>query len=108
MLSTSPSAVYEAIAAEPGIVLLDFSAEWCAPCRAMDPVLDRLEAEEADLTMIRVDVEEVPELQRDFEVMSFPTLMFFVAGEMRQRLVGARGIGPLREELAQLRDYDDR
>lgn len=108
MLHTEPSAVLETIAAQPGIVLLDFSAEWCAPCRALDPVLDQLEAEAADLTVIRIDVEEMPELQRDFSVMSFPTMIFFVDGEIRQRLVGARGIGPLREELAQLREHDNR
>jgi thioredoxin 1 len=95
--------VRETIAADAGIVLVDFSAEWCPPCRMLDPIIDQLAAETPDLTVIRIDIDATPELVREFDVMSFPTLIFFVGGKLRQRLVGARGIAPLREELEQLR-----
>jgi thioredoxin 1 len=100
---TTTDAARETIAATTGIVLVDFSAEWCPPCRMLDPVVDRLAAETPDLTLLRVDIDASPELARQYDVMSFPTLIFFVDGEPRRRLVGARGIGPLREELEQVR-----
>jgi thioredoxin 1 len=102
MLYTDAFAVREALASAPGVVLIDFSAEWCAPCRALEPVLDQLEAETPDLTVVRVDVDDVPDLAAEYGVMSFPTLLFFTDGQLQQRLVGARGISALREELAQL------
>jgi thioredoxin 1 len=95
--------VLETIATTEGVVLLEFSAEWCPPCRMLEPIVERLAAEAPDLTVLRIDVDAAPELARSYDVMSFPTLMFFVGGELRRRVVGARGIGPLREELEQLR-----
>ena len=103
MLHTETINARETIASSTGIVLLDFSAEWCPPCRMLAPVVDQLEAEAPDLTVLRLDLDAAPELVREYDVMSFPTLIFLVDGEARQRPVGARGIAPLREELEQLR-----
>jgi thioredoxin 1 len=93
----------ERLAATPGILLVDFTAEWCPPCRALAPVLGQLDAETADVTVVSVDVDAEPELASRFGVMSFPTMLFFVAGEPIHRLVGARGLGSLREELVRVR-----
>ena len=105
---TTAGLARETIVAADGIVLLDFTAEWCPPCRQLAPVLDQLDAETSDLTVLTVDVDTAPELAVEYDVMSFPTMLFFVDGELRKRLVGARGISPLREELQQLREPDDR
>src|SRR5262245_32742040 len=103
MPNATASEVREIVAASEGIVLVDFSAEWCPPCRMLDPVVDQLAAEAPDVTLVRVDVDASPELAREYDVMSFPTLIFFTDGRPSQRLVGARGIAALREELEQVR-----
>jgi thioredoxin 1 len=103
VMHTQASVARETVASSSGIVLLEFSAEWCPPCRMLDPIIDRLAAESPDLTVLRIDVDASPDIAREHGVMSFPTLVFFVDGRARHRLVGARGIGPLREELEQLR-----
>jgi thioredoxin 1 len=94
----------ETIGATPGITLVDFTAEWCAPCRMLAPVLEQLAAETDDLTVLKVDADESWEVAATFDVMSFPTLAFFVDGHEVHRLVGARGLGSLREELARVRE----
>jgi thioredoxin 1 len=103
MTHAHANAVRELIGATEGIVLVDFSAEWCPPCRMLDPVVEQLAAESPDVTLVRVDVDASPALTREHDVMSFPTLIFFVDGRPAQRLVGARGIAALREELEQVR-----
>jgi len=103
MTHTSANAVRELIGATEGIVLVDFTAEWCPPCRMLDPIVDQLAAEAPDVTLVRVDIDATPELTREYDVMSFPTLLFFVGGRPAHRLVGARGIAALREELEQVR-----
>jgi thioredoxin 1 len=93
----------ERLGTTPGILLVDFTAEWCPPCRALAPVLEQLDAESDDVTVVSVDVDAEPELAARFGVMSFPTMLFFVAGDPVHRLVGARGLGSLREELLRVR-----
>ena len=81
-------------------VVVDVTAEWCGPCKAMEPVLDELARAEGErLLVVSVDVEEAPDVVRRLGVMSFPTLLVLDHGEERARLVGARGLGRLREDL---------
>jgi thioredoxin 1 len=103
MQYTDENNARETIAASAGIVLADFSAQWCAPCRMLEPIVDRLDTENPDVTVLEIDVDASLGLAREYDVMSFPTLIFFVDGRPCRRIVGARGIAPLREELEQLR-----
>jgi thioredoxin 1 len=59
------------------IVLVDFWAEWCGPCRQFAPVFEQASADNPDLVFGKVDTESQPELQMAFNVMSIPTLMIF-------------------------------
>jgi thioredoxin 1 len=104
VLEADSATANEMIASNQGITLVDFTATWCAPCRALSPVLDQLAAQTEDLTVVKVDVDDSPEFASAYGVMSFPTLMFFLDGQPVHRLVGSRGLGSLREELQRVRD----
>lgn len=71
-------------------VLLDFWAEWCGPCRMLAPVLDQIAAERTDIKVGKVNVDEQPELARQFGVMSIPTLVVMKNGEAVAQSVGVQ------------------
>jgi thioredoxin 1 len=93
---TNPLAFREAVAATDGVVLVDFTAAWCPPCRLIEPILEQLATEHDDLTIMTVDVDESPAVAAAYGVMSMPTLMFFAAGEPVHRVIGARGLPAMR------------
>ncbi|WP_030684994.1 thioredoxin [Streptomyces sp. NRRL B-1347] len=82
-------------------VLVQFTAEWCGPCRQLAPVLGELAAQEAErLKVVRVDVDRNPETTVAYGVLSTPTLMVFRDGEPVWQAVGARAKRKLVAELA--------
>lgn len=75
-------------AAEP--VLVDFAARWCAPCKALEPVLEALAAEYAGrMTFARIDVERAPVTVERFGVRAMPTMLLFKHGRVVRQVVGA-------------------
>jgi thioredoxin 1 len=72
-----------------GVVLVDFWAEWCAPCRRIAPIVDEL-AEQYDgrLTVAKVNVDENPETPVRFMVRGIPTLLLFKDGDLKETVVG--------------------
>jgi len=72
------------------LVLVDFFATWCGPCKMMAPVIDQL-AEEMDgkAKIFKVDVDEARDLAAKYRIMSVPTLMFFKNGEVVDQIMGA-------------------
>lgn len=71
-------------------VLVDFWAEWCGPCKVMEPVLEQLAEEMKDqLVIAKLDVDANPERSQAFNVMSIPTMMLFKGGQPVEQLVGA-------------------
>jgi thioredoxin 1 len=80
----------EALIANEGLVLLDFWAEWCGPCRAIAPVLAELaEASEGRVTLMKVNVDENPGLAARYGIRSIPTILFVKQGAVVDRVVGA-------------------
>jgi thioredoxin 1 len=95
----------EEVLASPVPVLVDFTADWCPPCRMIAPVLAAVAAErEGELRVVSLDVDHNPDTTAAYGVMSMPTLMLFRAGEPLLSLVGARSrqrlLGELDEALA--------
>lgn len=82
-------------------VLVEFTADWCPPCRQMAPVLRALAAEEADrLKVVQLNVDQNPETTNAYKVLSMPTFMVFRGGEPVKAMVGARPKRRLLEELS--------
>ncbi|EMF54213.1 trxA2 protein [Streptomyces bottropensis ATCC 25435] len=82
-------------------VLVEFTADWCPPCRQMGPVLSALAAEEGGrLKVVQLDVDTSPETTNAYRVMSMPTFMVFKGGEPLKSMVGARPKRRLLDELA--------
>ncbi len=71
-------------------VLVDFWASWCGPCQALAPTIDEIADEQPGIKVGKVNVDEQPELARQFRVMSIPTLMVFKNGDLVRREVGGR------------------
>ncbi|WP_323178458.1 MULTISPECIES: thioredoxin family protein [unclassified Streptomyces] len=82
-------------------VLVEFTADWCPPCRQMGPVLSALAAEEGErLKVVQLDVDTNPETTNAYRVLSMPTFMVFRGGRPVKSMVGARPKRRLLEELA--------
>ncbi len=71
-------------------VLLDFWATWCGPCRMVGPIVSEIADERDDIKVGKVDVDEQPELARQFGIMSIPTLIVVKNGKLVNKAVGAR------------------
>ena len=80
----------EALVATQGLVMIDFWAEWCGPCRAIAPVREELaEASEGRVTLMKVNIDENPGLAARYGVRSIPTILFFKGAAVVERVVGA-------------------
>ena len=84
----------------PGKVLVDFWAEWCGPCRMIGPVLEEISGDYPEVTFLKLNVDESPEVAQQFNVMNIPSILAFEGGELKQRIVGAMPKTKLVEELA--------
>lgn len=63
------------------LVLVDFFATWCGPCKMLTPVLEDLAQDRSDVKIVKIDIDQNPELSKKFAIMSVPTLMIFKNGK---------------------------
>jgi thioredoxin 1 len=81
-------------------VLVDFWAEWCPPCRVIEPILERLATDLSGRVLItKINSDENPEISARYRVLGLPTLLLFVGGEPVTSIIGARSLRSLRTEL---------
>ena len=80
-------------------VLVDFWASWCGPCMALAPTIDEIAQEQNQVKVGKVNVDEEPELARQYRIMSIPTLMVFRGGESVRREVGGKSKAEILEMI---------
>jgi thioredoxin 1 len=88
------------------IVLVDFWASWCGPCRSFGPVYERVSEKHTDIVFAKVDTEAEPELAGAFGVMSIPTVMVVREGVVLYSQPGALPEAALEDLVRQVRDVD--
>lgn len=79
---------FKASIAQDKLVVVDFFATWCGPCKMLSPLLDKFDAEYADVEFIKVDVDELGAVAAENEVLAMPTVLFFKKGEVVGKVVG--------------------
>ena len=83
---------------ENDVVLVDFHADWCGPCKMLEPTVEAIAAE-TDAAVAKVDIDDHQEIAREFQVQGVPTLYLFAGGEPSQRWVGVQDQGTLVEAI---------
>ena len=97
-VEATESTFEQEVVASEGKVLVDFWAEWCGPCHAVAPVLDRI-ADEQQLKLVKVNIDEEQGLAQRFGIASIPTMILFENGEPQAAAVGALPKGALERVL---------
>ena len=71
-----------------GIAIVDFWADWCGPCRMIAPILEEVDREISDVTVMKVNVDKEPALADRFSINAIPTLLFFKDGQLVKQKTG--------------------
>jgi thioredoxin 1 len=74
---------------KPGLVVVDYFATWCGPCKIISPIFEQLKDKYPNVTFLKVDVDEADEIAQERQIQSMPTFQFFVAGNMVEEFHGA-------------------
>lgn len=80
-----------------GTVVVDFYAPWCGPCRSQAPILETLQAEMPEIKVVKINVDETPDLAATYGVMSIPTLLIFRSGTQTDKAVGLHSLAELKQ-----------
>ncbi|MDR0850258.1 MAG: thioredoxin [Christensenellaceae bacterium] len=91
---------FEKVIKSKSVVMIDFFATWCGPCKMLSPILEQIANEnEVDIGIAKLDIDESLEIAKQFGVMSVPTMIIFKDGDEIERLVGLKQKAQIIETL---------
>ena len=100
MAKIATNTSFDELLADGKLVIVDFWATWCGPCRMLSPLLDEVEEEMADkITVVKVNVDDADEIAMRYRIMTIPTLLFFKNGQLVDKSVGAMPKSALVEKI---------
>jgi len=82
-----------------GPMLIKFGAQWCSPCKSIQPTLDKIEQEFNNVSFVKVDIDNSPELAVEYSIRSIPALIFIRDGVEIKRQVGNATFNQLKEQM---------
>lgn len=97
---------FEETVTKEGVVVLDFWAQWCGPCKRFGPIFEKVSDQHTDVVFGKVDTEAQPELAGALEIQSIPTLMVFRDGVLLAREAGMLPEKPLYDLIQEAKDLD--
>ncbi|MCC8026201.1 MAG: thioredoxin [Clostridium sp.] len=93
----------QAVNAGDDLVVVDFFATWCGPCKMLGPVVERMAEKYTDVHFYKVDIDEEPDLAERFRVMSVPTLMYIKRGQALDKSVGVVSPAEMENTISKLK-----
>lgn len=97
VLEINATSFSEQVEQHQGLVLVDFFADWCGPCKMIAPIVEEIAAEFSNLKVIKINADSAQELMRQFGIRGIPTLLLFKDGKVIATKVGALSLPQLRE-----------
>lgn len=76
-----------------GLVVVDFFATWCGPCKMIAPLIEKFSQQHPEAKFVKVDTDEVPDLSQEYEITAMPTILFLKGGKVVERVTGANPAG---------------
>ena len=100
MAKIATNTTFDELLQDSRLVIVDFWATWCGPCRMLSPLLDEVEEQMADkIVVVKVNVDDADEVAARFRIMNIPTLLFFKGGQIVDKTVGAMPKSALVERI---------
>ena len=100
MAKVATNTTFDELLQDDKLVIVDFWAVWCGPCRMIAPILDEISEEMADkVTVVKCNVDDCEDIAMRYRIMNIPTFLFFKNGEMVDRHVGAAPKAALVEKI---------
>ena len=88
VMHVSASDFEEEVLKEKGVVVVDFWATWCGPCKMIAPIVEELDEEMSNVKFVKVDVDKNPQIANQYKIVSLPTLKIFKDGKLINTLIG--------------------
>ena len=88
VMHVSASDFEEEVLKEQGVVVVDFWATWCGPCKMIAPIVEELDEEMSNVKFVKVDVDKNPQIANQYKIVSIPTLKIFKDGKLINTLIG--------------------
>lgn len=82
-------------------IVVDFWAEWCGPCRAVGPILEEIDNEHDSIEIVKLNVDENPDVAQEYQITSIPNMKVFVGGKVVKDIIGAKPKAALEADLAE-------